>query len=83
MSRPAFTRSVEKFTVHIDAHHVPPRFDIPETERTVYAPDRVWAIQDVVRAVAREHGCGLWKPWLRAIAKHARIVNTETEEVPL
>lgn len=78
-----FTRTTTTFTVRITAHHVPPRFDIPETERTLYAPSAGEALNEAVRIVAREYGCHLWKPWLRTIREHAEIVASNVEEVKL
>ncbi len=71
----AKAKVLTQHTVTITAHHMPPRFDIPARTFKLYSRTRTEAIEDAVRLVAEEVGCDGWKPWLRAIAKHAKVVS--------
>lgn len=83
MTKSPFTRPVTRYVIRIEAHHIAPRFDIPASEVNVYAASRVDAVVARVREVARDAGCGLWKPWLREIAEHTEIVDEVVEEAPI
>ena len=74
-----FTRNLTVFTVHIPAHHVPPRYDIPEREYRVYADTRREALRKAVESVACEVGLPPWKPALREVARRAEIVASDVE----
>jgi hypothetical protein len=77
-----FTRVVQLYVVRVEAHRVEPRFDVPERTYELYARSRRWAVHDAVMRVCREAGvCTLWRPWLREVARHTRIVRVEERTV--
>lgn len=83
MSNP-LTRDLVAYTVRVEAHHVPPRFDIREQTTTLYASSRQDAIDKAAQAAAREAGMGPWRPWHRAIAEeYTSVVAIEKESVAL
>jgi hypothetical protein len=76
-----FTRTVTEYTIHVSAHRIEPRFDIPASEHRVHARDRRAAIRETVYAVATEAGVPGWRPWLREIATHLTVEATAQHDV--
>ena len=80
----SFKRSVPRMTVRIAEHDVPPRFHVNEFEMVVHTADRKHAIRTATYAAAREAGIPPgWKPWLRAVASHAKIIRVDSEDVKI
>lgn len=61
----------QTFRVRIRAHHVPPRWDVPEREFVHAAIDKRSALRRCVLWAASDAGIPPMKPLLRIVAEHA------------
>lgn len=83
MTRKGFTRTHHLYTLHVAAHRVEPRYDIPDQEIKLYALTKRWAVIHTVHQVARAAGIPNWKPWLREIATHTTVRSVEQVEIKI